>query len=74
MAPNQPKTPNRAIRVPDELWKAAQAKAAERGENISTVIRRALLLYAHEKLDLNTRSVFINGMYVGEDPSDPDTI
>ncbi len=43
--PNQPKTPNRVIRVPDDLWHAAQAKAAERGESLSEVIRRALARY-----------------------------
>lgn len=43
--PNQPKTPLRSIRVPDELWAAAQAKAEERGETISDVIRAALTRY-----------------------------
>ena len=37
--------PLRAIRVPDDLWKAAQAKARERGEPVSEVIRRALQRY-----------------------------
>ena len=40
--PNQPKTPQRAIRVPDDLWRAAQAVAKERGETLSDVIREAL--------------------------------
>lgn len=43
--PNQPKTPIRAIRVSDELWQAAQAVAAERGEDVSTVVRAALTRY-----------------------------
>lgn len=43
--PNTPGTPRRTIRVPDELWDAAQAKAQERGENLSDVIRKALERY-----------------------------
>lgn len=43
--PNQPKTPQRAIRVPDDLWRAAQAVAKERGETLSDVIREALAEY-----------------------------
>ena len=35
----------KAVRVPDELWRAAQAKADERGEYLSEVIRRALERY-----------------------------
>lgn len=47
--PNQPKTPQRTVRVPDDVWKAAQSKAAERGENLSDVIRKALARYAARK-------------------------
>lgn len=43
--PNKPKTPLRAIRVPDELWQAAQAEAAANGESVSDVVRHALELY-----------------------------
>jgi hypothetical protein len=43
--PNQPRTPARAVRVPEDLWKAAQAKAEERGETVTDVIRRALDRY-----------------------------
>jgi predicted transcriptional regulator len=35
----------KSVRVPDELWKAAQAKADERGEILSEVIRAALERY-----------------------------
>jgi predicted DNA binding CopG/RHH family protein len=35
----------RAVRVPDDLWKAAKTKAAERGETVSDVIRQALKNY-----------------------------
>jgi hypothetical protein len=44
---NQPRpgNPARAVRVEDALWKAAQERAAERGETVSDVIRRALERY-----------------------------
>jgi len=44
--PNQPKTPIRSVRIPDEEWRAAQERAAERGETVTDVIRRALRRYA----------------------------
>lgn len=51
--PNQPKTqrktPLRSVPVPDEIWKPAQAKAAERGESLSEVVRRALVRYANRQ-------------------------
>lgn len=47
--PNAPKTPLRSIRVPDALWKAAQEKAAERGESVSDVIRAALERYVKSR-------------------------
>lgn len=43
--PNQPKTPQRAIRIPDDLWQAAKAIARDRGETLSEVIRDALTDY-----------------------------
>lgn len=41
--------PLRAVRVDDATWHAAQAKAAQRGETLSDVIRRALARYAARK-------------------------
>jgi len=35
----------RSVRVPDDVWKAAQEKAAEKGETVSAVIVRALRRY-----------------------------
>lgn len=35
----------RNVRVDDELWQAALAKAEENGEKVSDVIRRALIEY-----------------------------
>lgn len=43
--PNQPKTPLRSFRIPDEVYRAAQAKAAEKGESVSDVVRKALERY-----------------------------
>lgn len=44
---NQPRpdNPARTVRVDDELWSAARRVAAERGESVSAVIRRALEAY-----------------------------
>ena len=42
------RTPLRAVRVDDALWEAAQAKAAEKGDNLSAVIRDALRKYINE--------------------------
>lgn len=47
--PNRPGTKGRNVRVPDELWQAATAKAREKGEDVSTVIRRALERYVRSK-------------------------
>ena len=46
--PNQPKTPLRTVRVDGPLWDAAKAKAAERGETVSDVMRRALAVYVRK--------------------------
>lgn len=35
----------RTVRVPDELWERAQAKAKREGDGISAVIRRLLFAY-----------------------------
>jgi len=46
--PNQPATPTRTVRVPDELWRAAQRAAADQGETVTDVILRALKRYVRE--------------------------
>jgi len=38
-------TPVKCFRIPAKLYLAAQAKAAERGETVSDVVRRALERY-----------------------------
>lgn len=46
--PNQPATPNRTVRVPDDLWEAAKVKAHDRGETVTDVVIRALTRYVRE--------------------------
>lgn len=43
--PNQPKTPNRAIRVDTTLWRAAQEKAKAEGRSLTSVIVAYLKRY-----------------------------
>ena len=43
--PNKPKTPIRGVRVPEDLWRAAQAEAERRGETVTDAILRALKRY-----------------------------
>jgi hypothetical protein len=43
--PNAPKTPTRTIRVPDDLWKAVQKRAAEGGVTVTSIILNALQTY-----------------------------
>lgn len=47
--PNKPKTPLKSFRIPDDLYRAAQAKAAERGDSVSEVVRAALERYVKRK-------------------------
>jgi hypothetical protein len=46
--PNQPKTPVRTVRVPDDIWQALRARADERGETVTDVVLRALRRYLGE--------------------------
>lgn len=48
----RPGTTARSVRVEDALWHAALARAAERGESVSDVIRRALVRYTREQRKL----------------------
>lgn len=45
---NQPKTPHRTIRVPDDVWKPAVVKAQSEGRNLSELIREWLIEYVGE--------------------------
>lgn len=46
---NKPNMVMRSLRVPAGLWEAAKAKAVEREENLSDVIRDALERYVKRK-------------------------
>lgn len=46
--PNRPATKARTVRVPDDLWNAAQQKARARSDSLSQVIREALRKYINE--------------------------
>ena len=41
-------TPLRALRIAPEVWESAQERAAENGETVSDVVRRALIEYAQK--------------------------
>lgn len=43
--PNQPKTPMRSFRIPDDLYEAAQRKARDEGRTVTDVVREALETY-----------------------------
>lgn len=53
MPPNQPKTPLRSVRVPDALWNAAKARAAQDGRTVTDVIVAALQDFADAGADLD---------------------
>lgn len=46
--PNMPATPNRTVRVPDDLWFAVMRKAHDNGETVTDVIIRALKRYLRD--------------------------
>jgi metal-responsive CopG/Arc/MetJ family transcriptional regulator len=50
---NQPKTPQRSIRIDDELWTAAQAVAQANQESVSDIIRTALRHYITQPPGIN---------------------
>ena len=45
----RPRRTSRTVRVEDDLWRAAQAKADERGDVLSEVIRAALKRYVSRR-------------------------
>lgn len=62
--PNQPATPGRSVRVPDELWESAIHVACDRDETVTDVIIRALTRYVRTYGDSNGDS---NGDSKGPD-------
>jgi len=51
VVPNQPKTPQRNIRVTDDLWFQAMAKAIRVGKHLSDIIRRDLERWVNDDND-----------------------
>ena len=49
--PNAPKTPTRTVRVSDELWLAAQKKAAEQNVTVTAIVIAALKYFVDQGLD-----------------------
>lgn len=49
MTPNRPGTPTTTFRLDPDLLARAKSKAAERGETITDVVRRALREYVEEE-------------------------
>lgn len=47
--PNQPKTPHRAVRIPDELWSAVGQQAEAEGTTRSAIINRLLREWTESK-------------------------
>ena len=43
--PNQPRTPIRGVRIPDDLWDEAKLLAARDGTSVSEVVRKCLAHY-----------------------------
>ena len=49
VAPNQPKTPMRGVRLPPSLWDAVQREAQERGVYASDVMREAIVEHVERR-------------------------
>ncbi len=47
--PNKPKTPTRTFRVPEDVYRAAQERAAEKGETVTDVVVRSLRRYGRAR-------------------------
>lgn len=46
--PNQPATPHRTLRIPDEIWDEMKRITSDRGETITAVTIRAYVRYIRE--------------------------
>jgi hypothetical protein len=46
--PRATHTPIRGVRVPDDVWEAAKAEAARRGETVTDAVLRALVRYGRK--------------------------
>lgn len=48
--PNQPKTPVRSFRVPDEIWQAALRRAQREGTTLTTLLVETLEEYGRDEV------------------------
>lgn len=55
--PNQPKTPVRSFRIPDEIYVPAREKAAAEGRTVTDVVTDALLDYVGDDEEINGEGV-----------------
>lgn len=46
--PNQPQTPGRSVRVPDDLWEAVRRIADSEGVTMTEIVIRALRRYVRD--------------------------
>ena len=53
---NQPATKARAVRISDDVWEAAQARADRDGVTTTDVVRRALIRYLGLPADITGQS------------------
>ena len=58
--PNQPKTPTRSFRIPDEIYAPAREKAEAEGRTITEVVRDLLLDYVGDDDDESAASPWLS--------------
>jgi NRPS condensation-like uncharacterized protein len=51
VSPNKPRTPVRTVRVEDEIWEPAKARAKAEGRTVSDVIRARLAEWIDDDKD-----------------------
>jgi hypothetical protein len=49
--PNQPKTPTRSFRIPDDIYIPAHEKAKAEGDNLADIVKDALIEYVGDDED-----------------------
>lgn len=49
-------TARRSVRIDDELWEKSQEAAAERGDNLSDIVRQALWNYVNNQAEQKDRN------------------
>jgi predicted DNA-binding protein len=57
--PNQPRTPTRSFRIPDDIYEPAKEKAESEGRTITDVVRDLLLDYVGDEDDVSAASPWL---------------